>query len=152
MTQSRPLVLIAAAHTLIWLSIEACVIYVLGAGLAGRSDRSVAIAGGIVAAETLVFAANGFRCPLTDLAESQGAARGSVTDIYLPAWFARNLPAIHVPIILLAVVLHLRNMRRRRPVPGTSVAREGSLASATADPEPVIVEFRDEACRSTRPG
>ena len=40
MTQSRPLVLIAAAHTLIWLSIEACVIYVLGAGLAGRSDRT----------------------------------------------------------------------------------------------------------------
>jgi hypothetical protein len=40
-----------------------------------------------------------------------------VTDIYLPAWFARNLPAIHVPIILLAVVLHHRNMRRRRPLP-----------------------------------
>jgi hypothetical protein len=118
MTQSRPLVLIAAAHTLIWLSIEACVIYVLGAGLAGRSDRSVAIAGGIVAAETLVFAANGFRCPLTDLAESQGAARGSVTDIYLPAWFARNLPAIHVPLILLAVVLHLRNMRAAGRCPG----------------------------------
>jgi hypothetical protein len=38
----------------------------------------------------LGFAANGFRCPLTDLAESQGAARGSVTDIYLPAWFART--------------------------------------------------------------
>ena len=144
--------LIAAAHTLIWLSIEACVVYVLGAGLAGRSDRSVAIAGGIVAAETLVFAANGFRCPLTDLAEAQGATRGSVTDIYLPAWFARNLPAIPVPIILLAVVLHHRNMRSRRPVPGTSVAREGSFASATEDPEPVIVEFSDEACKSTRPG
>ena len=127
MTQSRPLVLIAAAHTLIWLSIEACVIYVLGAGLAGRSDRSVAIAGGIVAAETLVFAANGFRCPLTDLAESQGAARGSVTDIYLPAWFARNLPAIHVPIILLAVVLHLRNRRAAGRCPGPPWSGRGRL-------------------------
>jgi len=127
MTQSRPLVLIAAAHTLIWLSIEACVIYVLGAGLAGRSGRSVAIAGGIVAAETLVFAANGFRCPLTDLAESQGAARGSVTDIYLPAWFARNLPAIHVPLILLAVVLHHRNMRAAFRCPGPPWPGRGRL-------------------------
>jgi hypothetical protein len=127
MTQSRPLVLIAAAHTLIWLSIEACVIYVLGAGLAGRSDRSVAIAGGIVAAETLVFAANGFRCPLTDLAESQGATRGSVTDIYLPAWFARNLPAIHVPLILLAVALHHRNMRAAGRCPGPPWPGRGRL-------------------------
>jgi hypothetical protein len=117
MTRSRPLVLIAVAHTLIWLSIESCVVYVLGAGVAGRSDRSVAIAGVIVAAETLVFAGSGFRCPLTSLAESYGAAQGSVTDLYLPAWFARNLPAIHVPIILLAVMLHRRNLRRRRAAP-----------------------------------
>jgi hypothetical protein len=46
--------------------------------------------------------ANGFRCPLTDLAESFGAAHGSVTDLYLPPWFARNMPAIHVPLLLLA--------------------------------------------------
>lgn len=99
-------------------------VYVVGAGLAGRTDRSVAITGTIVAAETLVFAANGFHCPLSDLAESHGATRGSVTDIYLPPWFARNLPATHVPIILLAVVLHGRNVRRgRRPVPGTSDMR-----------------------------
>ena len=44
----------------------------------------------MIAAESLVFVANGFRCPLTDVAESLGAEHGSVTDIYLPAWFARN--------------------------------------------------------------
>ena len=89
--------------------------------------RGWPVAGGIVAAETLVFAANGFRCPLADLAESQGAARGSVTAIYLPAWFARNLPAIHVPIILLAVVLHRRNMRRRNRCPGPPWPGRGRL-------------------------
>jgi hypothetical protein len=52
--------------------------------------------------ETLVFAGNGFRCPLTQVAERLGAERGSVTDIYLPRWFARNLPAIYVPLIGLA--------------------------------------------------
>jgi len=67
--------------------------YVLWAGFARRSDRRAAIAAGVVAGETLLFAANGFRCPLTQVAESLGAERGSVTDIFLPKWFAHNLPA-----------------------------------------------------------
>ena len=76
MTRSLPIALITAAHTLIWLSIQSCVVCVLGAGLAGRSDRSVAIAGAVVACESMmIFAANGFRCPLTDLAESHGVDR-----------------------------------------------------------------------------
>jgi hypothetical protein len=98
-------------HTFAWFSIESCMIYVLWAGFRRRSDRRVAIAAGVVASESLVFAANGFRCPLTEVAERVGAERGSVTDIYLPRWFARNLPAIHVPLILLAAYLHARNLR-----------------------------------------
>jgi beta-lactamase family protein len=54
-----------------------------------------------------------FRCPLQQVAERVGAERGSVTDIYLPRWFAHNLPAIHVPLILLAGYLHGRNLRHR---------------------------------------
>jgi hypothetical protein len=100
-------------HTLVWFSIEASVVYVVVAGLRGRSDRRVAVASAVVAGETLVFALNGFRCPLTAVAESLGADDGSVTDIFLPHWFARNLPAIHVPVVLLAVLLHARNIRRR---------------------------------------
>ena len=111
---SPALVAVKVAHTLIWFSIESCVVYVVVAGLAGRTDRRVAIAGAVVAGEMLVFAADGFRCPLSDLAESLGAERGSVTDLYLPAWLARNLPAIHVPVVLLAISLHARNLRRSR--------------------------------------
>jgi hypothetical protein len=107
---------IMVAHTLVWFSIESCMVYVLYAGLANRTDRRAAIAAGVIAAESLVFAANGFRCPLTDVAESLGAEHGSVTDIYLPAGFARNLPAIHVPLLALALFLHGRNLRRQRAV------------------------------------
>jgi hypothetical protein len=98
-------------HTLAWFSIESCVIYVLWAGFRRRSDRRVAIAAGVVASESLIFAVNGFRCPLTQVAERVGAERGSATDIYLPRWFARNLPAIHVPLIVIATWLHARNLR-----------------------------------------
>jgi len=86
--------------------------YVLYAGFARRSDRRAAIAVGVVVGESLIFAVNGFRCPLTAVAEHLGAERGSVTDIYLPRWFASNLPLIHVPLIALAVVLHRRNLQR----------------------------------------
>ena len=107
------LVAIKAIHTLAWFSIESCMIYLLYAGVTKRSDRRAAIAGAVVGAESLIFVANGFRCPLTSLAEELGAEHGSVTDIYLPRWFAHNLPAIHAPLLALAAFLHMRNVRHR---------------------------------------
>jgi hypothetical protein len=47
------------------------------------------------------------------MAEAAGAPSGSVTDIHLPTWFARNLPAIHVPLLVLSVWLHGRTLRHR---------------------------------------
>jgi hypothetical protein len=105
------LVGIKAIHTVAWFSIESCTIYLLYAGLRKQSDRRAAIAAAVFGAESLIFAANRFRCPLTNLAQQFGAERGSVTDIFLPRWFAHNLPAIHVPLLLLAVLVHLRNLR-----------------------------------------
>ena len=103
---------IKAFHTLAWLSIESCVAYVLWAGFAGRPCRRAGMAAAVVAGETLVFAGNGCRCPLTGLAERYGAAHGPVTDIYLPKWLARNLPAIHAPLLILMACLHARNLLR----------------------------------------
>ena len=112
--QEVVLVAIKAIHTLAWFSIESCMVYLLYAGFAKRSDRSVVVATVVVGGETLIFVANGFHCPLTRLAESFGADNGSVTDIYLPGWFAHYLPAIHVPLIVLAVFLHGRNLLQQR--------------------------------------
>lgn len=114
--RERPaLFALKAIHTLIWFSVEASMMYVLYKGVRGQSDRRAAIGGAIVAGETAVFLANGARCPLTGLAESLGAESGSVTDLYLPKWLARNLPVIHVPLVSAAVYLHVRNVRRRNP-------------------------------------
>ena len=114
---------IKAFHTLAWVSIESCVLYVLYAGLRGRTDRRAGLPGGIVAGEVLVFAGNGFRCPLTDLAERYGAQSGSVTDIYLPKWFAHNMPAIHTPLLVLMAYLHGRNLWRSRRAPENGPCR-----------------------------
>ena len=71
-------------HTVIWLTVEIALGYVLWAGVQRRAGRRVALAAGVVAAESAVFLANGARCPLSRLAESLGADSGSVTDIFLP--------------------------------------------------------------------
>jgi hypothetical protein len=119
----RAITLIKAAHTLAWFSIESCMAYVLYAGTVRRADRRVALAGAVVAAESLIFAANRFRCPLTQLAEHFEAADGSVTDIWLPRWLAHNLPAIHVPLLAAAVYLHGRNLRERSARTGSGSPR-----------------------------
>ena len=121
---------IKSIHTLAWAAIEASMLYVLYAGFRGRSDRRAAIAGAIVATECLVFAANGFRCPLTNLAEARGASSGSVTDIYLPKWLARNLPVIHVPLVVAAAWLHVRNVRQ----PSLPETRHGRGARSWSAP------------------
>ena len=102
-----------AVHTGIWLSVESCMAYLLYAGIAGRSDRRAAFAGAVVAGESLIFLANGASCPLTELAVPLGGDNAPVTDIYLPKWLAHNLPALHVPLIAAAALLHARNLRRR---------------------------------------
>jgi hypothetical protein len=114
MANERRLFAVKAIHTFAWFTIESAMVYVLVEGARGRSDRRAAIAATIVGGEMAVFAGNGFRCPLTAVAESLGADDGSVTDIFLPDWFARNLPAIHVPLVAAAVALHTRNLRRSR--------------------------------------
>lgn len=88
------------------------------AGIRKRPDRRAEAA--VVAAETLVFAGNGFHCPLTAVARDLGDGTESVTDISLPRWLAKNLPAIHVPLIVVALVLHGRNLATRKAAEGNN--------------------------------
>ena len=112
--RSRPSLVTAikAVHTLAWFSIEMSFVYLLYAGFKKRTDQKAAVAAAIVGGETFIYAANGFRCPLTELALRYGADDGSVTDIFLPDWFAHNIPAIHTPLLPLAAYLHVRNLRQ----------------------------------------
>jgi hypothetical protein len=67
---------IKVVHTMAWFSIESCMLYVLYAGLAGRSDRRAALAAGVVAGETLIF---GERLPLSPH-RARMAAVSAVTE------------------------------------------------------------------------
>lgn len=108
------LVAIRAVHSAIFLVMLGSIGWLVATGLAGRRDRTVAVAAGLVAAESAVFVLNGGVCPLTPLAERHGALKGSVSDIFLPDLVARTIPAWSVALLALAVALHVRAALRTR--------------------------------------
>ena len=99
---------IKAVHSAVFLVMLAAIGWLVGTGLVGRRDRTVAVASALVAAESAVFVANRGVCPLTPLAERHGASRGGVSDIFLPDALARTIPIWASSLVVAAVVLHLR--------------------------------------------
>ncbi len=111
-----PLAVVAlkSVHTAVFLVELASIFWLVISGLIGRRDRSVALAAGAVAVEAAVFVVNGGVCPLTPLTEGMGAARGSVSDIFLPDVVARTIPTWSSALVVLAGVLHARSARKHR--------------------------------------
>jgi hypothetical protein len=107
------LVLIRGTHSAIFLVELAAIAWLVLTGIAGRRDRSTAVAAVLVAGEAAVFLANDGVCPLTPLAERHGARRGGVSDIFLPDLVARTIPVWSTALIALAAALHVRAWLRR---------------------------------------
>ena len=105
---------IKAIHTALFFSIAAALLVTVWDGLRARPTRRTALAGSIVAGETLAFLSNNQVCPLTPLAEELGAGSGSVVDIFLPDWAARQIPLVAGSAALFALLLNLRSWLSRR--------------------------------------
>jgi hypothetical protein len=56
-----------------------------------------------------------------------------VADIYLPKWFAHNMPASHAPLLVLMTYLHARNLWRPRRTGATLDAGDDNGADRGAD-------------------
>ena len=114
------LIAVKAVHSVAFLIIQSAILYLVFKGWRRESDAGAACAAAIACGETAIYAGNGFRCPLTSLAEDLGAEHGRVTDIFLPAWLANNIANIYAPLLLIALVLHGRNLRDRLKQRGTT--------------------------------
>jgi hypothetical protein len=108
------LIAIKGIHTIAFAVIAASILIVLLDGLRGRPTRRTAGALGIALTECGVFAANGFVCPLTPLAERHGAQRGSVSDIFLPDVVAENLTWSSTIILAIGIALNVRALKGQR--------------------------------------
>lgn len=94
-------------HTLVFLSISAAILYILYSGLFNVGGTLLVIAVIVVVVEIAVFAANGFRCPLTKIARQLGDKTGDdfIADIFLPAGFARLIPPVCGGLALIGFLL-----------------------------------------------
>jgi hypothetical protein len=77
---------IKAVHAVLFLLLAAAVLYIFVCGVVGRGGRALAWSIAICAIELAIIALNGWRCPLTGLAERLGAKSGSVAGLFVPRW------------------------------------------------------------------
>lgn len=82
------LVAIKLLHTAVWFVFAGCIVAIPLAG-AWRRFRWAAALTGLVLVECGILAANGGRCPLTDLASRYTGERTENFDVYLPLWLAK---------------------------------------------------------------
>ena len=92
-------------HTVIFVVLSACVLYVLVSGVLNRITLWTWISIAAIVAEGVVLAASGGKCPLTIVAERLGAADGRVADIFLPPWFADRIFPICGTVFLVGCAL-----------------------------------------------
>lgn len=98
---------IKLVHSIVFWVLSLCTLYALYSGIADRVTAWTWVAVVLLLLESIVLAASGFTCPLTILAERQGARRGSVTDIFLPKWFADRIFPVCGTLYAVALVLIL---------------------------------------------
>jgi hypothetical protein len=95
---------IKLVHTLVFLIASSCIVYIVYCGLIGKLTSLLWTALWLVLAIGLIYAANGFECPLATLVH-QLAGRRDVADIYFPDWFANKIMPVSAAVYVLGVVL-----------------------------------------------
>lgn len=99
------IVLIKALHSLVYLLMSACVIYLYYAAITATFDWRVWAVVALIIGEGIVLLLNGRRCPLTTLAQRLGDETGDdlIADYLLPDRAVR----LTVPVCSLVFVLGL---------------------------------------------
>ncbi len=103
-----------ALHTAIFVFESLCVFAVLYAAITNRVSRWTVGAIGTIVLEGMILLFNRMQCPLRIWTERLGAARGSVTDIFLPRWLADRIFQIYTPLFLAGLAgIGFRRISRR---------------------------------------
>ncbi len=92
---------VKAIHTLIFVVLSGCVLYVIASGAFNRITHWTWVAVVAIVLEGMILLVFRGRCPLTTVAERLGASDGSVSDIFLPRWFADRIFPICTTMFLL---------------------------------------------------
>jgi len=97
---------VKAFHTIVWAFFAGCILTI--PVLVWRDSLAWAfLLIAIVLVEVVVLVANGWRCPLTDVAARYTTDRSDNFDIYLPVWLARYNKVIFGSLFALGLFLAL---------------------------------------------
>ena len=99
------LALVRGVHTLIYVVMAASTLMLVYAGLTGAHGPWLWVALALLGIETVVFAGNGMKCPLTALAVSYGAEKGYAFDTFLPERATRHTFRFFGSLMLIGLVL-----------------------------------------------
>ena len=102
---ARRLALVRGIHTVIYIVMAASTFVLVYAGLTGSRGWWLWVALALLGTETVVFAGNGMKCPLTALAVSYGAEKGYAFDTFLPERVTRHTFRFFGSLMLLGLVL-----------------------------------------------
>jgi len=100
-------------HTLIFVFASSCIVYVVYCGIVGKFNRYLIASLGIVFAIGVIYAINGFECPLATIVH-QLAGRRDVADIFFPDWFANKIMPASTVVYVIGLALVVRNLYRER--------------------------------------
>ena len=100
-------------HTLIFLGVSGCIVYIIYCGISKTTNRYLISSLVIVLTVGVIYAINGFECPLATFVH-QMAGRRDVPDIFFPDWFANRIMPVSTVIYIIGVVLIARNLYNDR--------------------------------------
>ncbi|MFZ0339118.1 MAG: hypothetical protein WAL45_13875 [Terracidiphilus sp.] len=104
---------IKALHTVVWALLAGAIVAL--PFLAGQGAfRWAAILSAAILIECVVLLANGWRCPMTDLAAKYTDDRSPNFDIYMPNWLARHNKTIFGSLFLVNEAIFLTVWLRSR--------------------------------------
>jgi hypothetical protein len=101
---SKKIFAIKFVHSVIFIFMVACLLYILYCAIIRRYDWTLLAALAAIFLEGLALLLNRWHCPLTSLAEKYGAANGAVTDIFLPDWLTRHTFKIGTVVIIIELI------------------------------------------------
>ena len=89
---------------MVWVFFNVVIFYILYAAIFNKIDNRVWWACGFVLLEGIILVFNGWKCPLTNVAERYTDERHDNFDIYLPLWLAKHNKAIYTTIFAMAFI------------------------------------------------
>lgn len=102
---SKTVFYIKLIHSLLFFLIGISTIFVFVTAALDQINSLTWWALAVVVIELLALMFNSWRCPLTDLAEQQGAEVGSVADLFLPKWLSDHLFTIFAILFVITCLL-----------------------------------------------